>query len=81
MQEAWKLSNRMILDSMIDKGISIKKVFNPCYIARTTACYIDERCKKDTTIKEERNELQTKDNIWCLKLKFNIAHLIANLLQ
>lgn len=43
MQEAWKFSNRMILDSMIDKGISIKKAFNPCYIARTTACYIDER--------------------------------------
>lgn len=53
----------MILDSMIDKGISIKKAFNPCYIARTTTCYIDERCKKDTTVKEERNELQTKGNI------------------
>jgi hypothetical protein len=53
----------MVLDSMIDKSISITKVFNLYYIARSTACYIDEGCKKGMTIKEERNELQTKDNI------------------
>lgn len=53
----------MIFDSMIDKGIFITKAFNLYYIARTTACYIDEGCKKDMTIKEERNEIQTKGNV------------------